>query len=231
MSMRCWRELVSLLLACALLTGCGVHEFRSETTLHADGSVERAIYQPKQETPETAQPSELWQQTTCAGEIRGDKWSGSIRDLPIRAEPEKNLDGTAKTSVYFAAWGKFDAVSNDGFQQPRNLFGRSLAAARHHDHDLVAVLYCEIDSAANRRAYSAIHSRQNNRGSSPLGITGGFIRRAVIHDDRGLDVLGGNRAYDPSDALSFIPRRRYTQDAWTGLSPRKGVLQCAFANA
>jgi hypothetical protein len=93
------------------------------------------------------------------------------------------------------------------------------------------VLYREIDSAANRRAYSAIHTRQNNRRSSPLSITGGFIRRAVIHDDRCLDVLRGNRAYDPSDALSFIPRRRYTQDAWTRMSPHIRVLQCAFANA
>lgn len=111
MSMRCWRELVTLLLACLLQAGCGVHEFRSETTLHPDGSVERAIYQPKQETPEAAQSSKLWQQTTWAGDIREDEWSGSIRDLPIRAEPEKNKDGSVKTPVYFAAWGKFNSVS------------------------------------------------------------------------------------------------------------------------
>lgn len=95
MSGRCWRDLVIAALAGLVLSGCGVHEFRSETTLHSDGSVERAIYQPQSETPEPAQSRELWQQTTWAGEIGEDDWVGSIRDLPIRAEPEKNADGGA----------------------------------------------------------------------------------------------------------------------------------------
>lgn len=111
MSGWCWRDLVIASFAGLVLAGCGVHEFRSETTLHSDGSVERAIYQPKSETPEPAQSRELWQQMTWAGEILGDKWAGSIRDLPIRTEPERNANGTEKTPVYFAAWGKFDTVA------------------------------------------------------------------------------------------------------------------------
>lgn len=107
---RCWRDLVIASFTCLVLVGCSVHEFRSEMTLHSDGSVERAIYQPQTETPEPAQSRELWQQTTWAGEIREDHWIGSIRDLPIRAEPEKNADGEAKAPVYFAAWGRFDSV-------------------------------------------------------------------------------------------------------------------------
>lgn len=108
---RCWRDLVIASFTCLVLVGCGVHEFRSETTLHSDGSVERAIYQPQNETPEPARSRELWQQTTWAGEILGDKWTGSIRDLPIRTEPERSANGTEKTPVYFAAWGKFDTVA------------------------------------------------------------------------------------------------------------------------
>lgn len=111
MSGRCWRDWMIASFACLVHVGCGVHEFRSETTLHSDGSIERAIYQPKSETPEPAQSRELWQQTTLASEILGDKWAGSIRDLPIRTEPEKNLNGTDKMPVYFAAWGKFDTVA------------------------------------------------------------------------------------------------------------------------
>lgn len=105
-------ECLAVYFTCLLLAGCGAHEFRSETTLHSDGSVERAIYQPKEETPDEARSSESWQQTTWAGEIHADKWTGSIRDLAIREEPEKNADGTWKTPVYFAAWKRFDSVSD-----------------------------------------------------------------------------------------------------------------------
>ncbi len=108
---RCWRDLAIASFTGLMLVGCGANEFRSETTLHSDGSVERAIYQLQSETSEPAQSRELWQQTTWAGEIRAKNWIGSIRDLPIRAEPEKNADGEAKAPAYFAAWGRFDSVA------------------------------------------------------------------------------------------------------------------------
>ncbi len=136
MQERCWRDLVMASFTCLVLAGCGIHEFRSETTLHSDGSVERAIYQPQSETPEPAQSRELWQQTTWAGEIREDKWIGSIRDLAIRAEPEKNADGAAKTPVYFAAWGRFDSVAKlpEHFAREVDVGEkRSVKLARRHE--------------------------------------------------------------------------------------------------
>ena len=85
--------------AALLIAGCGQRSYRAETTLAADGSVTRAIYQPLDETPLEAQDPRLWTAVTYAEEIPPDKWTGSIRDLPP-AEMDKDHS-------YFAAWGRF----------------------------------------------------------------------------------------------------------------------------
>ena len=99
--------------------GCSVDYFRAETILHSDGSVDRAIYQPKKETPKAAQDSKIWKAVTWSGEIKTQDWEGSIRDLPFKKENDD--------LSYFAAWNRFPSAdkipdhfvrkSPDGSQQ------------------------------------------------------------------------------------------------------------------
>jgi hypothetical protein len=69
--------------------------YRSETTWHADGSVDRAIYQEWEATPKEARRPELWRQRTAANK----DWTGPIDQVPIKARGE--------AGPYFAAWGRF----------------------------------------------------------------------------------------------------------------------------
>jgi hypothetical protein len=81
--------------------------YRSETVLHGDGSVTRAIYQPLAETPADARRPERWTQTTAAPnpeDLEKGGPHGPIAHLPIRL-PHKDLP-------YFAAWGDFKTVKD-----------------------------------------------------------------------------------------------------------------------
>lgn len=90
-------------LAASTFFGCGEKFYRSETTLHADGSVDRAIYQERNETPEEVLRPELWTRTTHAALIEPGKWNGLISELPEHAADQKH--------PYFAAWGHFESPS------------------------------------------------------------------------------------------------------------------------
>lgn len=104
--------------ACLSLVGCTTDHFRAETTLNSDGSVERAIYQPKGETPEAAKNPNLWKAVTWADEVEPEEWDGSIRDLPSGKNEEK--------SCYFAAWNRFPAAD----KIPDHYLKKSLAGPR-----------------------------------------------------------------------------------------------------
>jgi hypothetical protein len=86
-------------LAALLLTGCGADYFRAETTLNPDGSVERAIYQPRADTPESAQEQKHWERVFRTDKISRENWSGTIR--------ERTPAGKLDESCYVAAWGRF----------------------------------------------------------------------------------------------------------------------------
>ncbi len=98
---------VKLCLVWALLAscvcGCKAKIFRAETTLHSDGSVSRAIYQPVEETPEPARDAAKWQGSTYAVRIPHDEFRSAIAELPS-ATSDKDHD-------YFAAWGEFSEAS------------------------------------------------------------------------------------------------------------------------
>jgi hypothetical protein len=81
------------------LAGCSVDYYRAETTLHADGRVDRAIYQPRDKTPEAARASELWEQTAAAPKVEPAQFPVSIAELPAAAESEQH--------PYFVASGRF----------------------------------------------------------------------------------------------------------------------------
>ncbi len=101
-----WLGLALLAAVAAGTIGCSsVH--RSETTLRPDGSVERAIYQPWNATPESIRKSAAWKETIHApdpNELERQDWSGKIPDLP-RRDP-------SKSEAYFAAWGNFASVKD-----------------------------------------------------------------------------------------------------------------------
>jgi len=84
---------------CLIACGCSQEIFRAETVLHNDGSIDRAIYQPVKEMPETALAADLWEGRTYAAEIADRQWEHPIRELPA-ATPSSDRP-------YFAAWGHF----------------------------------------------------------------------------------------------------------------------------
>ncbi len=100
------RLLAAVLLACALAAGCRA-TYRAETTLHADGRVERAIFQPLTDTPEAVRRPELWEQVTFAPEsarLDEQELAHGIRGLAVK--------GPDKERPYFAAWGTFKTAGD-----------------------------------------------------------------------------------------------------------------------
>lgn len=91
-----------MVICVAALSGCKVGYFHAETTLSSDGSVERAILQPKSKTPDAAREPVSWEKTGFTAEKSFDDFAGDIRKLPLAD------DG----NDYFAAWTKV-ASAND----------------------------------------------------------------------------------------------------------------------
>jgi hypothetical protein len=96
------KALGAVLLAVVGLAVSGCDEYRIETVLYSDGSVDRAIYQPAEDTPKDARKSDRWKQVTFApapDKAAKEGWSGLIRDLPLKA-PDRDRP-------YLAAWARF----------------------------------------------------------------------------------------------------------------------------
>src|SRR5207302_4084693 len=92
----CWSATGVVFLLSIL--GCGPRVYRSETAWHADGSVDRAIYQDWEHTPEAVRCSNAWQQTTAASDpkkLEKQGWTGPISKLPVKKNSE--------AGPYFAA--------------------------------------------------------------------------------------------------------------------------------
>jgi hypothetical protein len=105
MSREMRRPLACAGLLLALLSAGCQQVYRSETVLHPDGSVERAIYQEAKDTPAEAQNPRLWKQTTFAPkpeDLDKQGYVGPIAHLPIHP--------AGKDLPYFAAWGEFKTV-------------------------------------------------------------------------------------------------------------------------
>jgi len=90
-SLRC----AAWLLPAFFLLGCGEQHFRAETVWHADGRVERAVYQPAEYFPESAHKG--WEVIRSADEFSSDAFAVSIRELPESSDEPRHL----------AAWGRF----------------------------------------------------------------------------------------------------------------------------
>ncbi len=86
-----WRILVGVL---ACLNGC-VSYYRAETVLHADGSVERAVYQPESSAVKLSAENG-WSQKRHVAPVDDERWRGGIRDLPATSDKQ-----------YVAASGRF----------------------------------------------------------------------------------------------------------------------------
>src|SRR5262249_9633945 len=108
MNRHLWRVLMAaLVLSSTLSLGCPSSTYRSETVLHDDGSLDRAIYQPAGETPDAARKANLWQQITYAPNpdaLKKANFMGAITDLPIREAGQE--------TPYFAAWNKFKSAKD-----------------------------------------------------------------------------------------------------------------------
>ncbi len=79
-----------------LVAGCGEQHFRAETTWHADGKVDRAIYQPLEFFPPGSRSS--WQVVRSVGEVASEAFDGSVRRVPI---------DDSNDARHVVAWGTF----------------------------------------------------------------------------------------------------------------------------
>jgi len=84
------------------MCGCSADYYRAETRVHSDGSVDRAIYQPRKETPRKSRRVDVWKGTTAAERIEPGDWLGPIDELPTAKEDDKH--------PYFVAWGSFKSA-------------------------------------------------------------------------------------------------------------------------
>ena len=92
------RSLLCMIAAlCAI--GCQEQTYRSETVLNADGSVARAIYQPRDETPDDVRESSTWSRVTASAERPAERWTLPIAELPDEPDDDKH--------PYFVAVGTF----------------------------------------------------------------------------------------------------------------------------
>jgi hypothetical protein len=127
-----------LLFLSVLSVGCQ-HVYRGETVWHADGSIDRAIYQESNATPEAVRRPDAWKQTTYAPDpprLERQGWSGPISKLPLCPS-----DGDHS---YFAAWGRFrsaqDIPDHVVFKSPEGLGlpdGQLLRDCRQTDYVFV----------------------------------------------------------------------------------------------
>lgn len=92
------RRVVLVALGLGAFSGCSEEYFRIETTWHADGQVDRAVYQPAEYFPEKDRKG--WASVRTVAKIESSAFTDSIRDLPA---------STCKEPVYLAAWGRFDS--------------------------------------------------------------------------------------------------------------------------
>jgi hypothetical protein len=104
-------KLLRVLAVAALLgsgaAGCLRQEYRAETTLRPDGSLDRAIYQFTEGTPDEVQKPAAWTRYTYAPPphiLEREKAPIDIRQLPPH-KPDKD-------HTYFAAWGTFKSVQD-----------------------------------------------------------------------------------------------------------------------
>ena len=138
---------IQLSLIAILTTGCATnYTFRSETTIHPDGSISRAIYQPVEATPpEILQPVH-WERVSRVldpEKLREMGWEGPIRETP------KSSITDAK---YFAAWGKF--VPNQKLPAHVIVKGRSLV------DDVSTLPAAELKQEGNTADYVFVVERE-----------------------------------------------------------------------
>jgi hypothetical protein len=91
----------------ATIGGCQRVLYRAETILHEDGSVERAIYQPVDATPEAARDPTRWRRVTFAQSpdiLDKQGWPVSLRQFP----DHQHNDGYD----YFAAYQEFRSAGS-----------------------------------------------------------------------------------------------------------------------
>lgn len=104
MNRRAGSTVFAVLLIVATL-GCGAESFRTETEFRRDGSIDRAIYQPRKRVEADIASHSGWSKTQVVAKRDRDDWIGfGIRDLP--AVDDSTEDG------YFAAWGTFKRAAD-----------------------------------------------------------------------------------------------------------------------
>ena len=91
-----------LVVCLVVLAGCKVGYFHTETTLLPDGSIDRAILQPKVGTPEAVQEPAVWDRAGWTTEKSFTDFQSGIRELRL----------ANASNDYFAAWVKSESPNS-----------------------------------------------------------------------------------------------------------------------
>jgi hypothetical protein len=160
----------------AALTGCRTDDYRTRSILNADGSVERSIFQPVDDTPAPAQKAELWQSKEV-----------------VR---HKNRD-------YFNASGKFAAVNDipDALVLRRNTQNKLLAALMPtaklaRDYKKIDCVFV-TDHRWQEKATDTVTIASLRQGREELTVLGIDLGEAVFNE-----VLG--KDYDATELLKWL---------------------------
>ncbi len=104
--MRALHAVVALL--CAGLVGCESEQFRAETRLSADGSLDRIVYQPPDRAPSKAQQKVAWKEVRYVPKLDSpDQQRRSLRDLWPLPDDAFRSPQSKSSKYYWLAQGRF----------------------------------------------------------------------------------------------------------------------------
>lgn len=96
---------------CLGLTGCESEQFRAETRLLADGSLERIVYQSPDRTRNTGQPESAWTKTRNVPKLESAaQQRRTLREMLPLPDDEFRSPQAKSSKLYWLAMGKFAAA-------------------------------------------------------------------------------------------------------------------------
>lgn len=113
-------------LMCGGLSGCEPEQFRAETRLMADGSLDRIVYQPPERAPSKAQQKLAWKEVRYVPKLDSpDQQRRSLRDLWPLPDDAFQSPKSNSSKYYWLARGRFadikEVPNHLVFEAPKGL--------------------------------------------------------------------------------------------------------------
>ncbi|MDB5336832.1 MAG: hypothetical protein JWN70_2451 [Planctomycetaceae bacterium] len=100
-------------LYCAWLAGCESEQFRAETRLLADGSLDRIVYQPPDRVPNKGRQKLAWKEVRYVPKLESpDQQRRSLRDMLPLPDDAFRSSQSKSSKYYWLAQGQFATVNS-----------------------------------------------------------------------------------------------------------------------